>query len=458
MKARLPAVVAVAVLGLGLVVSAAAGPRGQWTRLPGTVINFAEPGLARTSNGVLHVLYVREGGSRDDLMHAAVRPNGAVGATTVALGNWRSMNHPDVLRMPDGSLRVFFGGIRTTAGSEPNISMNTATAPASGMPWTLQIGNAIQSRTAYSGASTGAGLARDGTPISAWASTGQLGYHYGVDPGGPDRIVPQSGCCLYQPEIAVDSANGQAYVGFFSLEPGRHGVYAQRIAPGGPQGNRLLAPGTRVGSNAVNPGGRTSISGRIGAGGVFLAHGQGYPTYKTVALWRVGSGRPQIVVEADRAKFVNVAAAPEGRMWLMWEQEGTIRAARTNRAGSRLGAVNVLGLPRGGQVYRLSGEASAGPLDVFANIRAANAQALWHQQVWPKLTLTAATRTTGAGRTITFRVLDAGDPVAGATVRAGGRTLRTARNGTATLRQTTPARVAATASRAGYAPATANVR
>jgi hypothetical protein len=44
------------VLVLALVTSASAGPRGQWTRLPGTVINFAEPGLARTSDGVLHVV------------------------------------------------------------------------------------------------------------------------------------------------------------------------------------------------------------------------------------------------------------------------------------------------------------------------------------------------------------------------------------------------------------------
>ena len=49
---------------LALAASSAAGPPGQWTRLPGTVINFAEPGLARTPDGVLHVLYTRRNGSR----------------------------------------------------------------------------------------------------------------------------------------------------------------------------------------------------------------------------------------------------------------------------------------------------------------------------------------------------------------------------------------------------------
>jgi hypothetical protein len=41
-------------------------------------------------------------------------------------------------------------------------------------------------------------------------------------------------------------------------------------------------------------------------------------------------------------------------------------------------------------------------------------------------------------------------------VKAGGRTLRTSAKGTATLKQARTARLKATASKAGYAPATAN--
>src|SRR5678815_1726060 len=100
---------------LVLAASAAAGPPGQWTRLPGTVINFAEPGLARTSDGALHVLYTRRNGSREDLVHVAVAPNGRVGGESVALGGWSAMSHPDLLRMTDGTLRAFFGGIRSTS-------------------------------------------------------------------------------------------------------------------------------------------------------------------------------------------------------------------------------------------------------------------------------------------------------------------------------------------------------
>ena len=59
---------------------------------------------------------------------------------------------------------------------------------------------------------------------------------------------------------------------------------------------------------------------------------------------------------------------------------------------------------------------------------------------------------------IVFRVLDADDPVGGATVKAGGKTLETAANGTATLRNAPPGRVKATAAKAGYAPASLTVR
>ncbi len=187
---------------------------------------------------------------------------------------------------------------------------------------------------------------------------------------------------------------------------------------------------------------------------MFLFFGQGYPTFKTVALWKVDSARPQIVLKVDNNKHANVAAAPDGRLWLMWERNGTVFATRTNKSATRMGAMNALKPPGSRTVYRLNGEGSAGPLDLVAN----DGQGLWHQQVWPKLQLIASSKKAGAGRAITFRVLDAGDPVAGATVKAGGKSLKTAANGQATLEQAQPARVNATASKAGYAPTSTTVR
>ena len=446
--------VAVVVVVLAVAGSAAAGPPGQWTKLPGTVINFAEPGLARTSDGVLHVVYTRKNGTKEDLVHLEVAPGGNVGPDAVALGGWSTMSHPDLLRMPDGSLRAFFGGIRSTNAGETNNSMNTATAPASGAPWTLKPGKAAQSTSAYATGVAGAGLAKDGTPISTWSGSPGLGFHYGIDASTPDGKISQTGCCLYTPEVAVDSASGQAWVGFHSNESAAPGLYVNAIGPAGAQGGRRLAQGSVTGKNSVYPGNRTSLTGRIGAGGVYLFYGQGYPTFKTLALWKVDTAKPQIVMKADRNEHANVAAAPDGRLWLMWEQNGTIYAARTNKAASKVGAANTLKPPGGGTIYRLNGEGSAGPLDLIANVQTGGGNAYWHQQVWPKLSLTGAR----AGKNIVFRVTDAGDPVAGASVKAAGKILKTNASGRATLTQAPSGRVKASASKAGYAAATTTVR
>ena len=113
MRGRATVAVGMTVL-LAVAAPAAGGPPGQWTRLPGTVVNFAQPGLARTSDGALHVVFTRKNGTKSEIAHATVSAAGAVGSITVALGNWSSMSHPDLVRLPDGSLRVFFGGIRST--------------------------------------------------------------------------------------------------------------------------------------------------------------------------------------------------------------------------------------------------------------------------------------------------------------------------------------------------------
>ena len=442
-------IVAVAVV-LALAGSAAAGPPGQWTALPGTVVNFAEPGLARTSDGVLHLVYTRKSGTKEELAHVSVSSGGKVGSTAVALGGWASMSHPDLLRMPDGSLRVFFGGIRSTNPGETNNAMNTATAPASGAQWSLQSGRAAQATYAYATSYAGAGLAKNGTPISSWAGTPGLGFHYGVDPSTPDGKIPQSGCCLYHPDIGVDSASGQAWVGFTSNETASPGVFVNAIGPGGPEAGRKLAPGSLSGKSFLQPIGRTPITGRIGAAGVFLAYGQGYPTFKTVAVWRVDTAKPQLVLKAPGAKHVGVEAAPEGRLWVFWDVNGKIYATRTNHAATRVGQPSTVKPPGSGSVYELDGEGSAGPLDLVAN----DGKSLWHQQLWPKLQVSGKR----AGETIVFTVADAGDPVAAAKVKAGGKTLTTAANGRATLANAPAGKVKASASKAGYTGASSSVR
>ena len=204
--------------------------------------------------------------------------------------------------MPDGSLRVFFGGIRSTNPGETNNAMNTATAPASGAPWTLQPGKAAQATYAYATSYAGAGLAKDGTPISTWAGTPGLGFHYGVDPSAPDGKIPQSELLpRTTPTSRVDSASGQAWVGFHSNENASARPLRERDRPGRAAGrSQAGAADPRQGKDFLQPSNRTSLTGRIGAAGVFLVFGQGYPTFKTIAVWRVGTGEAAARHQGER--------------------------------------------------------------------------------------------------------------------------------------------------------------
>jgi hypothetical protein len=74
--------------------------------------------------------------------------------------------------------------------------------------------------------------------------------------------------------------------------------------------------------------------------------------------------------------------------------------------------------------------------------------------VWPKLQLSGKR----AGKAIVFTVADAGDPVAAAKVKIGGKALTTSANGRATLANAPSGRVKASATKAGYTGAAATVR
>ena len=146
---------------LAVAAPAAAGPPGQWTRLPGRSSTSLNPGShGRRTASSTSSTRARTGRRRSSPTSPSAR-GARSGPTAVALGGWSSMSHPDLLRMPDGTLRVFFGGIRSTNPGETNNAMNTATAPASGAQWTLKPGKAARPPT----------RTRRRTPEPAWRRT-----------------------------------------------------------------------------------------------------------------------------------------------------------------------------------------------------------------------------------------------------------------------------------------------
>jgi len=457
----LVAVVVVAATAI-LVLPGAAGPPGTWTRISETTgVNIDDIGLARTPDGVLHVAWLRKNGTKEDLVHTSIRPDGGVLAAANAIETgWSALGNPDLIVQPDGTLRVFFGGIRSTNAGDTNSGMNTSVGNAAGTAWSLKPGRAAADNSAYA-SPAGAGLTSGGVPASTWAISFRLGVHFGVDPNTPDLLFP-GGCCVYQPDLATDAGTGETVVGFYSNITDDSGLFTRTVAP--TVGDRQYVPGSATADHksSLSIDQRMAITGRLGAPGVFVAYGAGYPTFATVNLWRHGTSNAIVVAKVARAEDISIAAAPEGRLWVMWWRSGRLWATRSNKAATRFEPLASIAAPAGtSSIWKVKGEGSLGPLDLFASVTTSGGGlAFWHQQVLPGLSLSAkpARVSRKKGGTVTFSVTDAGDPVSGATVAVGKKKLTSNAKGKATLKVAKGAKKAtlrASARKQGYRPASA---
>src|SRR5262245_36681145 len=130
----------------------------EWTRVTDAAgRNIDEVGVARTSDGVLHVLWRQKvpGGSQEQVVHTPVSTVGDVGSTVVASGPWGSAGNPAVIVTSDGGLRIFFAGLTGTNAQADGAQ--SASAKADGQTWTPQ-GGRVSSSTSAMPDGMGAGL------------------------------------------------------------------------------------------------------------------------------------------------------------------------------------------------------------------------------------------------------------------------------------------------------------
>jgi hypothetical protein len=418
--------------------------------------NIDEAGSARTADGTLHVLWQRRSAPlREGIMNTRVSPAGTAAAAAVVLDGLKAVSNADVAVTPDGRLRAFFMGLGTTAEEGGVVS---ASAPPSGVGWTRE-GVRVSSSSQAVGP-VGAAVTAAGQPVFAYAMSFVLGLHVGLNRQVADvNLAPDRRCCDYLPDVATDRATGESYVAWYSRADGRRGVWAQRVVP--PLGPQMRAPGSVVGDRSVGQDQRTAIAARSTGGGVYVAYCNGYPTCKGALLWRVGAPSALRAGSSADVEDVNVAAAPEGRLWVMWhdgQSSRRILARRTNKAVTRLGPVRTIRPPRGtSAIWKLGGEGSLGPLDLLASVSTPGSLATWHTQVRPPLMLSVSVAKTKSSRkTVSFSVNDVGDPVANAKLTVGGKTRAVPAGGKLSLKLSR-GRYAATATAPGYDAAKARV-
>ena len=379
----LSCLLALSSIALGLGPAAGGGP-GTWSEVTThTGSGIDELGLARAVDGTLHIAWVvhGSGSTGDSLMHSSMSPTGDVSVGTPIVQGWNRVDGtPELLVLPDGSLRVFFGGTETTNPGEQNTNLNTATSP-DGSTWTVQPTNVAQGSGQFGGP-VGATVTPDGTFFQASGSTF---VHRGLDPNTPnfDYQTPLGGCCGYGADLVTDTATGQVFLGWYSAFTDSQGVFVQEVAQssGAPQGPPLQMPGSVDQFNGApvsnNPLSRVAIVARRG-GGIYVAFATGYPTLDTVRVWKVGDPTSAVVARAsDLINQVALAPAPDGRMWVLWARSnggrprvfGSISDSAVSAwspAESILTPTEPGGLAR--QLYQIEADAQVKKVDVFVSM------------------------------------------------------------------------------------------
>jgi hypothetical protein len=403
--ALLAAVSALAVLA----VSANAGPPGSWTQIThahnGAKVNL---GLARGKDGTLHVLWA--GPSHRGftaISDTPVSPSGVVGKPQAVVSGWNSVQVPAAVASPDGSIHALISGQKTVSNSDPYAGLNEAVGPGSWKLGAHAFGNF--SITVASSADVGAALLKNGQLVSVWESAATMLFQVGVDPSTkPQNITPPGLGDNFA--VAVDQGNGEAVIVYHRVSD--RVDFFRRILPS------LGAPVAMP--QAKNDG--PTIAARAG-GGVYSAYTS--DGARVLLLRYGGQAKAVPVPKGTRVLTAGVAAGPEGRLWVFYGNEQQTYVTRTSKSASGFEPVQTLkSPPKAVQYFRLEGEGSVGPLDLFVDVTVdgQTKDGAYHQQVQPKLSMHAAKKIVKSkqgkvtGVRVTVHVTDAGDPVAGAKV------------------------------------------
>jgi hypothetical protein len=412
--------------------------------------NIDQVGLVRTGDGVLHLAWHKGG----DLFHTRVEPSGKVGQTSPIQPGWATMSDPALVSVP-GGLRAFWGGIRTTDANDPNTDLNTAFSP-DGVNWQLEPRSIVPLGAQAYGSDQAATTLPDGSTLQSWAGTLGTWVHAGLDAAAPNTNYQTTGGYGYDNNLATD-ASGATMLAWFSSSP--PGIRAQAVAANGaPAGAPLQMPGTQVmvGGPELS---RTPIVARPKSGGFYIARGVGYPTADQVRVWKVGAASTTLLAKTSTSAETAISTDAKGRLWIAWS-DGTfgdkrVFVARSNKDATRWGAAVDAGVVKDAHsVYTLDLSATSSGADVLAvfGVGTGADSSTYITRVLPGLSLAGKRN----GSKVTFTVTDAGDPVAGAKVKAGAKSGSTDGKGRVTL--TLKRKTASRATKTGYEPATLKAR
>lgn len=450
----------------------------KWTKISkNTGLGIASPGLFRTGDGRLHVIWAsQDGPGRFSLHYSTVGGATKLLATGTIENHWASIDFfPRLVPGKHGGMQLLSDGADGVPSSPRNTgAMYLATSNEAGKSWTLLPGSLAH--TGFVPLTDSAAAAEpNGTPVAAWTENIALAYHVGLDPTSPATSPDQTlsiGATggLVDPTL-VTTQSGKIVAAWFNNSGNANaGYWAAQIWPS--QGAKVKAPNSGSTKQANGqPLGPVALAAHPG-GGSYLAYC--VPTHVLscghIALWRVGAAKTLTVPgsSAGQPKFVTIAAGHGGHLWISWfnEQTSKISVVRTNAAANRFGDVRTISVPSPlFNFLGLSSVGGSGPLDVIALAAVNNnaSPAYFDTELFPALRIHAskASVSNKQSTTITFTVVDSGDGVPGVTVKFLGKTAKTNSKGVVKFtvkKGTAKGKHTAVATKTGYAPASFTVK
>jgi hypothetical protein len=346
----------------------------QWTQLTDHGSALDEVGVARAPDGTLHVAALEHPtGPTTSLVYRTIDAQGQLSATDTIAAGWANMTGPEMLDNPEG-LAIVFAGQRSTDPNDPYREGRALEALLVNGTWQLTPPITALPGPAYAADRVAATFDPSGALVTAWGTADGLQTHVGADMTFPNASL-QAGCCAYGAAVGAGPTTA-----WYSNQTGAEGIKVHT-----PAGQTLTAPGSKA-----------PLDEKVGlsSDGTRVA----YPSGKRLVVWPAGATAPTLKRTAPGAAHVELADGPAGRLWVLWAQGRTLKAARTNPQRTVLGAT--VGVKSKQPIDALNGDGSLGPLQAIAT-RGTTGAAL--ATVKPGLTLTK----TKHG----YQATDAGDPV-----------------------------------------------
>jgi hypothetical protein len=364
------------------------GSSGSWSQVtPNGTSTTADVGLARGSDGILHVVWETGATGQEKIMDTPIAAGGTVDSAVTIASHLQLATDPDATVTPTG-LDAFWNGITNDKPDSPTGTFE-ATRPLSGGHWSLGANIKPLPTLPYTSSSDSAGTGSDGKPWVAFTGTDSL---VAVHVGHPEVRLPPEKCCVVEPGFGTDGSTGTTWLAYMSSISGQAGVYAQHLSQTNASGTALLLPGSRVNGDVVQASQRIGITGRgSGRAGVYAVYGSPEPSATAVDLVEVGTSTPTVLasIPSDEALGGDtVTAGPSGQLWAAWFYgEGTplgLFVRMSNDSASSFGKTTKVPLPSGTtELLKVYINAQASKLDVLALLTVNGNTAYWSTQVLP---------------------------------------------------------------------------